>query len=172
MKFAMKLPLAVTALTFGFTFASANQTHAAITAAAIRSGFVLAQAMVPPTGMMDAEHPMPMNERYLRRFPQPVRVGDLIGLPVLDLNASTLGYIRQVVRTPQDKIELIVSYSRWWGWFGRLVGVPLEMVGIEGRQLVSLDMPLREYAAAPTWQNDDAQPLRADAMIKIALARN
>jgi hypothetical protein len=122
--------------------------------------------------MMDAEHPMPMNERYLRRFPQPVRVGDLIDLPVLGLDASTLGYVRQVVRTPEGKIELIVSYSRWWGWFGRLVAVPLEVVGIEGRQLVSLDMAPREYAAAPTWQNNDAQPLPADGTIKIALARD
>jgi hypothetical protein len=172
MKFAMKLPLAVTALTFGFTFALAIQTDAAIPAAATTSGFMLAQAMVPPTGMMDKEHPMPMNERYLRRFPQPARVGDLVGLPVLDLNSSTLGYVRQVVRTLQGKIELIVLYSRWWGWFGRPVAVPLEMVGIEGRQLVSLDMPPREYAAAPIWQNDDVQPLPADTMIKIALARN
>ncbi len=57
-----------------------------------------------------------------------------------DLNASTLGHVRQVVRTQQGKIELIVSYSRWWGWFGRPVAVPLEVVGIEGRQFVSLDM--------------------------------
>ncbi len=172
MKFVIKMPLAVTALTFGFTLALAIQAKAAMPATATTSGLLLAQAMVPPTGMMDKEHPMPMNERYLRRFPQPVRVGDLIGLPVLDLDASTLGYVRQVVRAPQGKIELIVLYSRWWGWFGRPVAVPLEMVGIEGRQLVSLDMPPREYAAAPTWRNDDAQPLPADTMIKIALARN
>ena len=25
-----------------------------------------AQAMIPPTGMMDAQHPMPMKERYLK----------------------------------------------------------------------------------------------------------
>jgi PRC-barrel domain len=172
MKFAMKLPLAVTALTFGFTFALATQARAAMPAAATRSGFMLAQAMVPPTGMMDTEHPMPMNERYLRRFPQSVRVGDLIGLPVLDLKASTLGYIRQVVRTPQGKIELIVSYSRWWGWFGRPVAVPIEAVGIEGRQLVSLDMPRSEYISALTWRNVDARPLPAGAKIMIALARN
>jgi hypothetical protein len=55
---------------------------------------MLAQAMAPPTGVMDAEHPMPMNERMLKRFPQPVRVGDLIGLPVLGENASTLGHVR------------------------------------------------------------------------------
>jgi hypothetical protein len=171
-KFVMKLPLAVMAVTFGFTLALAIQGRAATLAAATTSGLRLAQAMVPPTGMMDAEHPMPMNERYLRRFPQPVRVGDLIDLPVLGLDASTLGYVRQVVRTPEGKIELIVSYSRWWGWFGRLVAVPLEVVGIEGRQLVSLDMAPREYAAAPTWQNKHAQRLPADGTIKIALARD
>ena len=48
------------------------------------SGVAVAQAMVPPTGMDDANKPMPMVERMNRRFPQPVRVGDLIGLPVLD----------------------------------------------------------------------------------------
>jgi hypothetical protein len=133
---------------------------------------VLAQAMVPPTGMMDAQHPMPMNERYLKRFPQAARVGDLIGLPVLDLNSSTLGYVQQVVRTPAGEIKFIVKYSRWWGWFGRPVAVPLEALGIEGRQLVSLDMPPSEYAAAPTWHNTGATPLPADATARVALARN
>lgn len=131
-----------------------------------------AQAMVPPTGMMDQQNPMPMNERYLKRFPQPVRVGDLIGLPVLDERASTLGTVRQVVRTAQGRIQLIVSYSRWWGWFGRPVAVPLEVVGIEGRELVSLDMEPDEYAASPTWQDAGATALPADATIRIALVRN
>jgi hypothetical protein len=145
---------------------------AATAAGSLTPGFRLAQAMVPPTGMEDVQHAMPMNERMLKRFPQPVRVGDLIGLPVLDQNASTLGYVRQVVRTSQGEIELIVSYSRWWGWFGRLVAVPIEVVGIEGRQLVSLDMPPNAYAAAPTWQGNDATFLRADATIRVALARS
>lgn len=130
-----------------------------------------AQAMIPPTGMMDQQHPMPMNERYLKRFPQPVRVGDLIGLAVLDDQASTLGTVRQVVRTADGKIQLIVSYSRWWGWFGRPVAVPLEVVGIAGRQLFSLDMDADEYAEAPTWQGAGATALPADATIRIALAR-
>lgn len=133
---------------------------------------VLAQAMIPPTGMDDAKKPMPMQERMLRRFPQPVRVGDLIGLPVLDQDASTLGFVRQVVRTPDNRIELIVSYSRWFGWFGHPVAVPIEVVGIEGRQLVSLDMSPSEYAAAPVWQAADAAVLPDDASIRVALARN
>jgi hypothetical protein len=86
-------------------------------------------------------------------LPRGNQVGDLIGLPVLDLNCSTLGYVRQVVRTPAGEIEFIVDYSRWWGWFGRPVAVPLEVLGIAGRQLVSLDMPPSEYAAASTWHD-------------------
>lgn len=133
---------------------------------------LLAQAMVPPTGMMDANNPTPMEQRFLDRYPQPARVGNLIGLPMLDLHASTIGYVERVVRTPKDKIEFIVSYSSWWGWFGRPVAVPIEAVGIEGRQLVSLDMPPSEYAAAPTWQANGEMTLPADATIQVALARN
>jgi hypothetical protein len=134
--------------------------------------FVMAQAMVPPTGMNDADTPMPMDERMRRRFPQPVRVGDLIGLPVLDVSMSTIGRVRQVVRTPQNRIKLIVAYGGWFGWGARLVAVPVEVVGIEGRQLASLDMADSEYAAAPTWQNNDATVLPDDATIAVALARN
>jgi hypothetical protein len=140
--------------------------------AAASPATVRAQAMIPPTGMMDAQHPMPMDERYLKRFPQPIRVGDLIGLPVLDEHSSTLGTVRRVVRTPHGQIELIVSYSRWWGWFGHPVAVRLEVVGIEGRQLVSLDMDRDEYAKAPTWHDPSATFLPADATIRIALGRN
>jgi len=135
----------------------------------------IAQAMVPSTGMDDANKPMPTVERMQRRYPQPVRVGDLVGLPMLDNNASTLGYVRQVVHTAAGKNELIVAYNKWFGWFGwftRPVAVPIEVVGIEGRQLASLDMPGSEYATAPTWQNQDATPLPDDATIRIALARN
>jgi hypothetical protein len=136
---------------------------------------VMAQAMIPPTGMDDASKPMPMAERMSRRFPQPVRVGDLVGLPMLNDSASTLGYVRQVVRTSAGKTELIVAYNKWFGWFGwftRPVAVPLEAVGIEGRQLVSLDMPSGEYTRSPAWQSDNATALPGDATIQIALARN
>jgi len=168
----IKVPLVAVSGAFAVLLGLAAPLSPATAAGAVTPQFRLAQAMVPPTGMMDAQHPMPMNERMLKRFPQPVRVGDLIGLPVLDQNASTLGYVRQVVRTPQGEIELIVSYSHWWGWFGRLVAVPIEVVGIEGRQLVSLDMPPSAYAAAPTWRCKDTAILRADATIRVALARS
>ena len=142
------------------------------TAASPASGppIVLAQAMVPPTGMDDADKPMPMVDRMNRRFPQPVRVGDLIGLPVLDDSSSTLGYVRQVVRTPRARSSS--SFPTADGSAGgRPVAVPIEAVGIEGRQMASLDMPRSEYATAPTWQGKDATVLPDDASIRDRAGR-
>ena len=79
---------------------------------------------------------------------------------------------RGYVHTAAGQIEFIVSYSRWWGWWGRPVAVPLEKLGIEGRQLVSLEMPPSDYAAAPTWHNTGTTPLRVDATVRVALARS
>jgi hypothetical protein len=133
---------------------------------------VLAQAMIPRTGMMDAQNPMPMMERYLRRFPQPARVGDLVGMPLLDLNSKTLGHVQQIVQTTAGEIEFIIGYSRWWGWFGRPVAVPLEALGIEGGHLVSLDMQPSEYDATPTWHETGGTSLPADATVRVAPSRS
>jgi hypothetical protein len=122
---------------------------------------------------MPPKMPMPTaaDKRMQMRYPQPVRVGFLIGLPMLDGDNATLGYVREVVRDPQGKIKLIVSYSRWWGWFGRPVAVPIEVAGIFGRQIASLDMEPDEYATAPTWTAGADQPIAPDETIRIALAR-
>ena len=143
-------------------------------AAAADRPLILVQAMVPQTGMGDAERPMAAEERMRRRFPQPVRVGDLIGLPVIDETDRTLGYVRRVVRAADGKVELIVAYNGWCGWCGlatRPVAVPIEVVGMLGREVASLDMPRRDYAAAPTWQDEGATTLADDTAIAVGLAR-
>src|SRR5215470_2198326 len=81
----------------------------------------------PP--MMRGKSP---EDKMSMRFPQPIKVGDLIGLAVLDDYDLTIGYVRQVVRAPEGKIILIVTQGGWLGpWFGigsRLVAVPIEVV--------------------------------------------
>jgi hypothetical protein len=106
-----------------------------------------------------------------RRFPQKVKVGDLIGLPMLDYNDVTLGHVQRVVRTPEGKIRLIVGYSKWFGWFGRPVAVPIEAVAILARQIASLDMPPNEYEAAPTWSEGKDVPIPDNDVIRIAVTR-
>jgi hypothetical protein len=110
-------------------------------------------------------------QRMQARFPQPVLVGDLIGLPLQDDSHRTLGYVREVVRTKADKIELVIGYGGFLGWGVRPVAVPIEVVGIRGRELASLDMPRSEYAGAPTWHAGDAAALPRDATIRVALTR-
>ena len=86
----------------------------------------------------------------------------------------TIGYIRQVVRTPEGKIRLIVTQGGWLGpWFSlgaRLTAVPIEVVVILGRQLAAFDMPRQEFASAPTWSGDGSR-IEPDETIKIAIAR-
>lgn len=128
----------------------------------------------------DTKDKLTPEERMARRFPQPVRVGDLIGLPVLDLDDATIGYIRQVVRTPEGKIQLIVPYWRWLGWvrpggyldrYRKLVGVPIETVAILGRQVNALEITRDDFEAAPPWAMEQSIPLGVDDTIKIALGR-
>jgi hypothetical protein len=110
-----------------------------------------------------------------RRYPQPIKAGDLIGLPVLDYFDSTIGYVRSVVRTPAGKIQLIVTQGGWpagWStWRTRLVAVPIETVAILARQLVALEMTREQFAAAPTWSAADGQTIAPDDMIRIAITR-
>jgi hypothetical protein len=106
-----------------------------------------------------------------RRYPQPVRVGDLIGLPVLDDDDRTLGRVQSVVRTPDGKILLIVPYGGFLGWGRRPVAVPIEVVAIAGRQIAALDMTRAEFAAAPAWSDTHSRALSPGDTIRIGLYR-
>ena len=128
-----------------------------------------------------AEPPEPSPEEKMRaRFPQPVKVGDLIGLPVLDGQDRTIGYVDHVVRSKAGKIRLIVPYSSWLGWpkdvgplenLRRPVAVPIEVVAILGRQIDALDMDRPDFDKAPTWAANGDTPISRDEIIRIAIGR-
>ena len=134
----------------------------------LRSTILSLALVISATALAD-ETP---EERMARRLPQPVKVGDLIGLPVYDSNQLTLGHVLEVVRTPAGKIQLIVAYSPWFGWWGRPVAVPIEAVGIFGRQIAALDMSRQDFAEAPTWLGGEAKPIAAGETIRIGLTRH
>ena len=108
-------------------------------------------------------------ERMQRRYPQPVKVGDLIGLPLLDDHDRTLGRITAVVRTEGGKLLLIVPYGGTFGFGRRLVAVPIEVVAIAGRQLAALDMDRTAFDRAPSWNETRASALAASEIIRVAL---
>lgn len=147
------------------------------------TGALLQAATTQPEDAKGAEEKKKLSpeERMQSRFPHPIRVGDLIGLPVLDWDDSTIGYIQQVVRTPGGKIQLVVPYRRRLGWVRpgslldwggrRLVAVPLEAVAILARQVAALDMPPEEFDAAQTFVPSQAAVIPADETISIAITR-
>lgn len=108
-------------------------------------------------------------QKMQRRYPQPVKVGDLIGLPVLDDDDRTLGRIKSVIRTANGKVQLIVPYGGFLGWRTRLVAVPIEVVAIAGRQLAALDMTRAEFDAAPAWSDPQSQLIPTSDSILVGL---
>ncbi len=115
-------------------------------------------------------------EKFKKRFPQPVRVGHLIGLPVLDDDDSTIGYVSEVVRSPDGKVSLIVPYSKWFGWcrscWGkRPVAVPIEVVTILASQLDAVDMSREDFDDADTWEPSEDKPIPPDEKTLIALGQ-
>jgi len=110
-------------------------------------------------------------EKMQRRFPQPVRVGDLVGLPVLDENDVTIGRIAQVVTDQAGNVLLIVPYGSWTAWRRRPVAVPVEVVAMLGRQVAAIDMPRAAFDAAPDWAGGPAAVLGPDDIVRVALTR-
>jgi PRC-barrel domain protein len=133
-----------------------------------RPPLVLAAGQTTPATPLSDLSP---EERMQRRYPQPVKVGDLTGLPVLDDGDRTLGYVHSVVRTPAGKILLVVPYGGFLGWGRRPVAVPIEVVAIAGRQLAALDMTRAEFDAAPAWNDPTSRVLPAAEIIRIGLYR-
>jgi hypothetical protein len=131
-------------------------------------GLVLAAG--PSTSTKSPDAPS-SEEKMQRRYPQPVKVSDLVGLPVLDDHDRTLGRVKGVVRTPSGKIQLIVPYGGFLGWRQRLIAVPIEVVGIAGRQLAALDMTRAEFDVAPAWNDPESQPIPTSEVIRIGLYR-
>lgn len=136
-----------------------------------------ATAATPGTDERPAQ-PSP-EERMRARFPQPVKVRDLIGLPVLDAKDRTLGYVENVVRTPAGQIRLIVPYASWFGWarsigafsgYRKPVAVPIEVVAILGRHINAVDMDRPEFEKASAWTSKD-EPVSQDETIRIALGK-
>ncbi len=117
-----------------------------------------------------ASEPSP-EERMRRRFPQPVRVGFLIGLPILDWQDSTIGFVTDVVRTSDGKIQLIMPFGGWFGRGGRPVALPIETVAILARQIAELDLGRDDIAKLPTFDGSGTTPIGRDEIIRIAITR-
>jgi len=83
--------------------------------------------MPPPPGMSLAES-------AAMRFPQPVRVGDLIGRQVLRPVESqdVLGRVRLVVRDKNGQIMVVIDFGGFLGFATRPIAVPVDATVLLG----------------------------------------
>jgi hypothetical protein len=134
-------------------------------------------ALLLTSGSVVAQHPAPPDVDpaafAARRFPQPVRVGDLINRTVLQPLESrpVLGRVAQVIRVSNGKEEIVMRYGGLFGFGGRYVAVPIEAMALLGDELEVLDYTSEQLNTFPTYTGAGTAPLAADDVIRMGLAR-
>lgn len=137
---------------------------ALVIAALLLPGAALAQAPKPPA--------MPAAEATARRFPQPVRVGDLLGRAVLQPLESQplLGRVGAVVRRPDGTIDVVLERGGILALTRRRIAVPVDAMALLGQDMV-LDLTPGQLDALPTFDGTGTEEVGPDTTIKVALAR-
>ena len=124
---------------------------------------VRAQQAVPP-GMDPAVF-------AAKRFPQPVRVGDLIHRKVLQPLESRplLGRVVGVIEVDGGGKAIVIKFGGTWGFGGRDIAVPLDTMVLVGAELEVLDLTPEQLRNLPTYR-ETSPMLGADEVIHMGLA--
>ena len=120
-----------------------------------------------------ADPPASPAERIATRFPQPVRVGDLLGRLVLAPaeQQPVLGRVAGIVRQSDGGTNVVIAVSRWFGLWARPVAVPLDAVGLLGEHVVLLDVTPDQLSDAPSYAAPPAAEVPPDDIIRVGLAK-
>ena len=107
------------------------------------------------------------------RFPQPVRVGDLVGRAVIAPQESQnlIGRVRKVVRSGAGDVSVVMTYGGHFGFGTHLVCVSVDDLALTGYALQAKDIEDSELARLPVCDGSADQPLDANATIKVNLAK-
>jgi hypothetical protein len=105
-----------------------------------------------------------------KRFPQPVRVGDLIHRTVLEPIDSRriLGHVDQVVRLETGQ-AIVMSFGGFLGLGTHKIAVPLDAMVLLGSELEVLDFTPQQLAHFPIY-NGSGSVLGTDEIIHMGLA--
>ena len=125
-----------------------------------------------PVAEKDDDAPETPEARFEDRYPQDVRVSDVVGKPLLEGDNTPIGRIRAVVRSPDGKLKLIVPLGGFLGFGGRLVAVPNESVASIGTAIISLDMDRAAYVKAATWTRGPDTILAPETPMRVAITRH
>lgn len=130
-------------------------------------------AQSPTPGGMPPPPGMSLAQSAAMRFPQPIRVGDLPGRPLLEpIEAQTvLGNVRSIARDPAGNVVALIELSAWFGVRTRLVAVPIDALVLVGDAVESVAFTPAQLWQLPAADASAATPLAADTTIKVGLAK-
>lgn len=145
---------------------------------AVRWPLLLLVALWSTGGLADApeQRPLPAStlaERAARRFPQPVRVGDLIDRQVLQPTPAqhVLGRVAAINRNETGGIEMVVRFGGFLGWGARPIAVPVEAVALLGEHVVVMDFTPEQLRDFPTLASGREATLPLDETIRMGLTK-
>jgi hypothetical protein len=121
---------------------------------------------VPPHGMSLAQS-------AAMRFPQPVRVGDLLHREVLEPveGQNVLGTVREVVRDSDGTLEVVVEFGGFLGFCTRPIAVPVDAMALLGQDMEIVAFTPDQLRRFPTFFGAGATSVSADEVIKVGLAK-
>jgi hypothetical protein len=149
--------------------------------ASLRSAFVCgmlafagaAHAQSATPGGMPPPPGMSLAESAAMRFPQPVRVGDLLGRQVLRPVESqdVLGRVRRVVRDQSGQIMVVVDFGGVLGLGSRPIAVPVDAMVLLGEDMEIVAFTPKQLRQFPTFSLVGTTDVVDDAIIKVGLAK-
>ena len=122
--------------------------------------------MPPPPGMSLAQS-------TAMRFPQPVRVGDLIGRKVLRPVESqdVLGRVSRLVRDRDGRIMVVVDFGGFLGFGTRAIAVPVDAMVLLGQDMEIVAFTPEQLGQFPTFSPSGTTDVANDTIIKVGLAK-
>jgi hypothetical protein len=135
------------------------------------AGAVHAQSATP--GGMPPPPGMSLAESAAMRFPQPVRVGDLLGRQVLRPVESqdVLGWVRRVVRDQNGQIMVVVNFGGFLGFGTRPIAVPVDAMVLLGQDMEIIAFTPNQVQQFPTFSPSGTTDVADDTVIKVGLAK-
>jgi hypothetical protein len=122
--------------------------------------------MPPPAGMSLADS-------AAMRFPQPVRVGDLLGREVLRPVESqdVLGRVQGVVRDRDGRIMVVVRFGGFIGFGARAIAVPVDAMVLVGQVMEIVAFTPAQLREFPTFSPSGTEDVADGTIIKVGLAK-
>lgn len=132
-----------------------------------------AYAQSPAPGGMPPPPGMSLAQSAAMRFPQPVRVGDLLRRDVLQPveSQAVLGTVQQLVRDPAGTVSVVIAFGGILGFGRRPIAVPVDAMVLLGNAMEVVAFTPEQLRGFPTFQADGTAPLPPEAVIKVGLAK-